>query len=189
MPLNTPFDQVLMQIKDDPSLKWLEKMKGDPSKQNKSKYCCFHRDHGHDIDECYDLKQQIEVLIKWGKLKNFLGQEHKDERLPLKGKAEEPIYPPFREIRVIIGGTLAASSFRSKKTYLRVVQNVKLIGCPPRAPRMDMLAITFTDEDARRLHHPYDDAIVITLTITNYTTRRVLIDNESSVDTLYYSAF
>ena len=55
-------------------------MKGDPSKQNKSKYCRFHRDYGHDTDECYDLKQHIEVLIKQGKLKNFLGQDHKDER-------------------------------------------------------------------------------------------------------------
>ena len=30
----TPFEQVLMQIKDDPSLKWPEKMKGDPNKRN-----------------------------------------------------------------------------------------------------------------------------------------------------------
>ena len=76
--MNTPLDQVLMQIKDDLSLKWLERMKGDPSKQNKSKYCHFHRDHGHDMDECYDLKQQAEALIKQGKLKNFLGRDHKD---------------------------------------------------------------------------------------------------------------
>ena len=57
MPLNAPLDQVLMQIKDDPSLKWPEKMKGDPNKRNKNKHCCFHRDHGHDTNECYDLKQ------------------------------------------------------------------------------------------------------------------------------------
>jgi len=41
-PLNTPFDQVLMQIKDDPPLKRLKRMKRDPSKQNKSKYYLFH---------------------------------------------------------------------------------------------------------------------------------------------------
>ena len=69
--MNTMLDQMLMQIKDDPSLKWLERMKGDPSKHNKSKYCRFHRDHGHDTDECYDLKQHIETLIKQGKLKNL----------------------------------------------------------------------------------------------------------------------
>ena len=56
-PLNTLLDQVLMRIKNDPSLKWLERMKGDPSKRNKSKYCRFHHDHGHDTDKCYDLKQ------------------------------------------------------------------------------------------------------------------------------------
>lgn len=55
-PLNTPLDQVLVQIKDNPYLKWIKKMKRDPSKRSKSKYCRFHQDHGCDIDECYDLK-------------------------------------------------------------------------------------------------------------------------------------
>ena len=45
------------------------------------------------------------------------------------------------------------------------------------------------DEDARRVHHPYDDAIVITLLIANYTTKRMLIDNGSSADILYYPTF
>ena len=48
MPLNTPLDQVLMKIKDDPSLKWPKNMKRDPNKCNKNKYYRFHRDHGHD---------------------------------------------------------------------------------------------------------------------------------------------
>ena len=54
---------------------------------------------------------------------------------------------------------------------------------------MDESAISFTDEDAERIHHPHDDAIVITLLITDYTTRRVLINNGSSTDILYYPAF
>ena len=45
------------------------------------------------------------------------------------------------------------------------------------------------DEDAERVHHPLDDAIVITLLIADYTTRRVLVDNGSSADILYYPAF
>ena len=54
---------------------------------------------------------------------------------------------------------------------------------------MDDPAITFTDEDAGRIHYPHDDAIVITLLIADYTTRRVLVDNGSSADILYYLAF
>ena len=76
-----------MQIKDEPSLKWPQKMKGDPNKRNRNKYCRFHRDHGHDTDECFDLKQQIRNLIRQGKLRNFLGQDYKDEKL--KTKVEE----------------------------------------------------------------------------------------------------
>ena len=53
----------------------------------------------------------------------------------------------------------------------------------------DEQAITFTDEDAARIHHPHDDPIVIILLIANYTIRRVLVDNGSSADILYYPTF
>ncbi|XP_075636476.1 uncharacterized protein LOC142608664 [Castanea sativa] len=59
--LNTPLDQVLMQIKDEEALTFPCKLKGDPSKRSRDKYCRFHHDHGHDTS---DLKQQIEALIK-----------------------------------------------------------------------------------------------------------------------------
>ena len=45
-PLNAPIDQVLMQIKDEGALTFPGKLKSDPSKQSRDKYCCFHRDHG-----------------------------------------------------------------------------------------------------------------------------------------------
>ena len=54
---------------------------------------------------------------------------------------------------------------------------------------IDEQAITFTDKDAERVHHPHDDAIVITLLIANYTTKKVLVDNGSSENILYYPAF
>ena len=41
-PLNTPIDQVLMQIKDEGALIFPGKLKGDPSKRPRDKYCRFH---------------------------------------------------------------------------------------------------------------------------------------------------
>ena len=81
------------------------------------------------------------------------------------------------------------SSSKVKKIYLRIVQNVQLSGRPLRMIRKDEPDIVFTDVDAKQLHYPHDDAIVITLTIANYTTRRVLVDNGSSTNILYYPAF
>ena len=57
-------DQLLMQIKDKEALTFLRKLKGDPNKQPRDRYCRFHRDHSHDTANCYDLNQQIEALIK-----------------------------------------------------------------------------------------------------------------------------
>ena len=162
-------------------------MKGDPNKHNRNKYCCFHRDHWHDTYECFDLKQQIENLIRQGKLRNFLGRDNKDEKL--KGKIEKSSRPPLGEIRVIIGGSSTGRSSKSKKAYLKVVQSIQLSGWTLKARSTDEQAITFTDEDVARIHHPHDDAIVITLLIADYTTRRVLVGNRSSTDILYYSAF
>ena len=56
-PLTTSIDQVLMLIKDEEALTFPGKLKGDPSKRSRDKYCRFHRDHGHDIADCYNLKQ------------------------------------------------------------------------------------------------------------------------------------
>ena len=112
-------------------------------------------------------------------MRHFVGRDHKDEKL--KAKIEESSRPPLGEIRVIIGGTSAGQTSKSKKTYLKVVQNVQLSGRSPKTRGVDEPTICFSDEEAERIHHPHDDAIVIIL-ITDYTTRRVLVDNGSSAD-------
>ena len=49
--------------------------------------------------------------------------------------------------------------------------------------------IGFTKEDARRLYQPQNDALMVSIQVGDYNTYRVLVDNESSADILYYSAF
>ena len=79
----------------------------------------------------------------------------------MKGKAEELVRPSFREIKIIVRGMSTRSLSRARKTCLREVQNVQISGRPPRMIREYEPAIVFTNEDARRLHHPHNDAIVI----------------------------
>ena len=91
---------------------------------------------------------------------------------------------------MIVGGTTATgSSKKSHKTYFRMVHTVQLTGSVPKMPRIDNPTIEFSEDDARRLHHPHDDALVVSLQIGDYKMHRVLVDNSSSTNILYYPAF
>ena len=87
---------------------------------------------------------------------------------------------------MIVGGTATTGSSRkARKTYLRMVQNVQLIGTLPKIAQRESPIIGFLEEDARRLHHPHDDAFVVSTHVGDYDVHRVLVDNGSSADILY----
>ncbi|XP_065622798.1 uncharacterized protein LOC111985693 [Quercus suber] len=181
-----------MQIKDEGSLTFPEKLKGDPNKRSKDKNCRFHRDHGHDTADCYDLKQQIEALIRQEKLQKFVNKERTDQQHQEQPPRQENKCPrqPIGDIRMIVGGTATmGSSKKARKAYLRMVHNIQLTGSVPKIARIESPIVGFSEEDARRLHHPHDDALVVTLRVGDFNMHRVLIDNGSSADILYYPAF
>ncbi|XP_023924891.2 uncharacterized protein LOC112036314 [Quercus suber] len=91
---------------------------------------------------------------------------------------------------MIVGGTASIdSSKKARKTYLKMVQNVQLTDSVPKIAWRENPIIGFFEEDARRLHHPHDDALVFSIRMGDYNVHRVLIDNGSSADILYYPAF
>ena len=91
---------------------------------------------------------------------------------------------------MIVGGTaVTGSSKKARKTYLRMVQNVQLTSSMPKIARRESPIIGFLEEDARRFHHPHDDGLVVSIQIEDYNMHRVLVDNGSSTNILYYPAF
>ena len=91
---------------------------------------------------------------------------------------------------MIVRGTATIGlSKKARKTYLRMVQNVQLTGSVPKIARRQSPIIGFLKEDARRLHHLHDDALVVSIRVGNYNVHRMLVDNGSSADILYYPAF
>jgi hypothetical protein len=187
-------DRIFIQIKDDPALRWPGKLLTNPDRRAKDKYCRFHRDHGHNTEDCYDLKRQIEELIKQGKLQRFVERDQREGRPP-QARPQRPLVedrprPPMGEIHMINGGMAAGGTSRSsRKAYARQIHNVLVTQKANKTPRLEDLPITFTEEDARKVVHPHDDALVVTLEIAGYSTRRVLIDNGSSADIIYLTAF
>ncbi|GFZ19591.1 hypothetical protein Acr_28g0002960 [Actinidia rufa] len=86
---------------------------------------------------------------------------------------------------------LGACSTSSRKRYaMEVKRRVEEEVCNLSSPMTDVSPlITFTNEDLRGLHLPHDDALVVSVTIANYSVQRILIDNGSSADILFISAF
>ena len=170
---------------------WPNKLKGDPNKRSRDKYCRFHWDHSHDTSKCYDLKQQIKALIRQGKLQRFINKERIDPPQEQVGRRDgECPRPPLGYLRMSIGGTtVSGSSRKARKTYLRMVQNVQLTSFIPKMARVDNPIVEFSKEDARCLHHPYGDVLVVSIWVGGYNTHQVLVDNGSSIDIHYYSVF
>ncbi|XP_043714586.1 uncharacterized protein LOC122662947 [Telopea speciosissima] len=70
-PLNTSRKEILMQIQDDGYIRRPRPMQAG-SFRNPNKYCLFHKDTDHNTEDCYQLKREIEELIKVGHLKQYI---------------------------------------------------------------------------------------------------------------------
>lgn len=66
------------------------------------------------------------------------------------------------------------------------------VGLPPnKKAKVDegTAAITFTDEDLTGVQTPYNDALVVTLRMVECDVKRLLIDQGSSSEVMYYDLF
>ncbi|KAD6454304.1 hypothetical protein E3N88_09010 [Mikania micrantha] len=63
------------EISRTKGLKWEQPrpLKDNPAR-DKSKYCDYHRVHGHDTNDCWHLKNQIEKFYSNGELKHLIEQ-------------------------------------------------------------------------------------------------------------------
>ncbi|GAV69984.1 LOW QUALITY PROTEIN: hypothetical protein CFOL_v3_13483, partial [Cephalotus follicularis] len=138
---------------------WPEKLRTPAENKNVKKYCRYHRDHEHVTEECRQLKNQIEDLIRKGHLRKYV-----DRDAPQEEGAEK------RRGSSAIRGTAAAAT-----------QRLKTGG--------DEEVITFSKADYEGVRLPHDDPVVVTLLVELFTMKRILIDSGSSADILYKHAF
>ena len=91
----------------------------DPATRDDTKYCEFHRGYGHRTDDCMQLRNEIEYLIRRGHLRHYVAQEGQDQaQLP------PPQHQlPLGEIHVISGGFAGgAESSSSRKAHMRSIR-------------------------------------------------------------------
>ncbi len=89
-----------------------------------------------------------------------------------------------------MGGLASRGASRSsRKAYARQAHNILVTQGPQKNVKLDDQVITFSEDDARGIHQPHDNALVVTMTIAGFITRQLLVDNGSSVDIIYLPAY
>ena len=92
---------------------------------------------------------------------------------------------------MISGGfARGGESSSARKAHLRSIRSAEMgeIQAVSKLPRLDN-TFTFSDSDLEGCQHPHDDPLVVRTIVANTTVHRVLIDNGSSADIIFASAF
>ena len=176
-------------------------MKSDPTTRDNTRYCEFHRDYGHRTDDCIQIKKEIEYLIRRGYLQRFMAPENQPQnQAQNQALAQQPPPPPRQtttqhqqplgEIHMISGGFIGGESSSARKAHLRSIRSAEIaeVQVVSKLPRLDT-SITFSDSDLEGCQHHHDDPLVIREVMANKTLHRVLVDNRSSADIIFASAF
>ena len=177
-------------------------MKSDPSTRDNTKYYEFHRDYGHRTDNCIQLKREIKYLIRRGYLRRFISPESQPQGQaqnqalaqrppPLPRQTTTQHQQPLAEIHVISGGfARGGESSSAQKAHLCSIRATKIgeIQAVSKLPRIDT-SLTFSDSYLEGCQHPHDDPLVVRAVVANKTVHRVLVDNGSSAEIIFASAF
>ncbi|XP_052177663.1 uncharacterized protein LOC127791727 [Diospyros lotus] len=190
--------KILATIEGKNYLKKPRPMKAPSDKRNRSKYCRFHRDHGHDTEECHQLKEEIQELINRGFLRSYVAKEgdsrgrndrRSRSRSPPKRDRTEDRNRAQRERshrgendhpQPSIFHTLAAGEVPVMKDEKSSDVRLK------RSRSVD--PISFSDSDLPG-YPTRNDPLVITAELGKWELRRILVDLGSSSEILYRQAF
>ncbi|XP_030969637.1 uncharacterized protein LOC115989901 [Quercus lobata] len=180
-----PLHKILEKVKYEPFFQWPNKMAGDPSKHNHNMYCAYHQEPAHTTDECRNLKNYLDRLVREGKLRHLLHRPEGWQEPSNNETRQNTLRPPIGTINVIL-----AAPGRTSSAPFRVMSvssfPTEPDGRDPKRARMNATPlIGFTEEDKQGTIQPHDDALVVTLRIGDYDVKRVLVYQDSAVEVMY----
>ena len=124
------------------------------------------------------------------------GNEKDIQGSQVKDKARESQFVREGSIRTICGGPhVGGERWNAMDRYVKEARQKALTNVnnlslrPPKLFKGEATNITFIEEDAKWVHHPHNDALVVNIRIGSMSVHRVFVDNGSSVNMLYYDTF
>ncbi|GMN64580.1 hypothetical protein TIFTF001_033649 [Ficus carica] len=127
-PLVTTIEHVLNQVTGRGLLRDPPPLRADRARRNQNKYCNFHKDVGHDTKDCIQLRDQIELLIRDGHLREFVeriitlaGPSRPAQAARRNPRPSDHIDEQEQEhiVHTIFGGTATGDTASSRRSYVR----------------------------------------------------------------------
>ena len=180
-----PVQQVLEKVRNEPYFKWPGKMAGDPSKHNQNLYCHYYQDHGHTTEDCRNLWNHLDQLVREGKLRHLLhpSSGHPGQAMQ-EPRKDVSLRSPTRTIHVILAAPGRIGPPPSRVLAVGRLPSEDWQREPKRSKKGSSLILGFSDEDKRGTIQPHDNALVVTLRIGGFDVRRVLVDLGSAVEVM-----
>ncbi|XP_030941940.1 uncharacterized protein LOC115966957 [Quercus lobata] len=185
-----PIHQVMEKIKNEPFFKWSNKMAGDLIKHNQNIYCQYHQEPRHTTEDCRNLKNHLDQLVREGKLCHLLHHSNGQQgQANIKTRKDISLRLPIGTINVILAVSGMPGSCPSR---------VMSVSRPPtehgdreskRAKKIALPMLGFLDEDKVGTIQPHNDALFVTLRIGGYDVRRVLVDQGSIMEVMYLDLY
>ena len=123
-------------------------MAGESTRHNQNFYCQYHQDHGHTTENCKNLWNYLDQLVREGKLKHFLhhssGHQSQTHQEPQRDTA---LRPPLGTINVILAA-LGRIGTRPSRVLFVAQQPTKESQPEPKRAKINFHPIlSFSEED------------------------------------------
>ncbi|RDX73390.1 Retrovirus-related Pol polyprotein, partial [Mucuna pruriens] len=208
-PLTESRAKILKEICHTRLLKFPQEPEGKVLGHDKDEWCDFHRTRGHSTEACWTLCTQLERLVQEGRLNRYVHKrsgnsrrgteaERRNQHLSNRGEGRRSRSRSRENIPVGHRGTIATISgglgrIRSDGVRAMDVQECQTVltgaNATPLGRGQSGPVVTFDDRDLKLGPPTQDELMVISVIVADYKVERVLIDQGSSANILYWSAF
>ena len=161
-------------------------MAGEATKRNQNLYYQYHQDHGHTMENCKNLWNYLDQLVRVGKLKHLLhhssGHQNQTHQEP---RRDATLRPPVGTINTILAAPGRTGGYPSRVLSITQLPTDESQSGPKRAKRNSYPVLSFSEEDKVGTTQPHDDALLITHRIEDYDVKRVMVDGGSVAEIMY----
>lgn len=157
-----------MEIKDKFEFEAPQPLRGPSRFRNSSKYCYYHKDVGHDTNDCNNLKRLLDKLAAKGMLEQYVVKsKYKFQRKDKHAKQDEDPETDPEVVAVISGGFASGGpTIKGTKEYLRSLSQVMV---SDKSPEDEFPEVMICEKDRGKIKTPHDDPLVVEMKIANLT--------------------